>query len=231
MYIWSEGQILFDCGSANDRISIAIVSGEPNYNEPQDAEPPYNTEIRMQASTVYNVAFFYDFAANLLHTGGGTSEQVQLDKETFRAGHWIHIAAVCSAEKISCYIDGKEFAFDRFSAAAAEVSLVINDDPGKSVCVFAFDRFSAAAAEVSLVINDDPGKSVCVDELMIDITAAESFESFAQSTIDRIPWGALDKDGKHFILDYDAQGTFHTNLFDSPAFREAVKKIIAEEET
>ena len=202
MYIWSEGQILFDCGSANDRISIAIVSGEPNYNEPQDAEPPYNTEIRMQASTVYNVAFFYDFAANLLHTGGGTSEQVQLDKETFRAGHWIHIAAVCSAEKISCYIDGKEFAFD---------------------------RFSAAAAEVSLVINDDPGKSVCVDELMIDVSAAEGFDSFRQTTTDRIPWGALDKDGRHFVLDHDPSGQLHTTIFDTEEFRAAVKKIMAED--
>lgn len=204
MYIWAENQILFDCGSANDKISIAIVEGEPNYNEPQGEEPPYNTETDLSTDTVYNVAFVYDFAANLLHTGGGTSEQVQLDKQTFRAGHWIHIAAVCSEEKIECYIDGKRFPFD---------------------------RFSKADAAVSLVINDDPEKSICVDELMIDITAAESFESFAQSTIDRIPWGALDKDGKHFILDYDAQGTFHTNLFDSPAFREAVKKIIAEEET
>ena len=202
MYIWSEGQILFDCGSANDRISIAIVSGEPNYNEPQDAEPPYNTEIRMQASTVYNVAFFYDFAANLLHTGGGTSEQVQLDKETFRAGHWIHIAAVCSAEKISCYIDEKEFVFE---------------------------RFSAAAAEVSLVINDDPGKSVCVDELMIDVSAAEGFDSFRQTTTDRIPWGALDKDGRHFVLDHDPSGQLHTTIFDTEEFRAAVKKIMAED--
>ncbi len=198
-YIWAENQTLFDIGNDTDRISIIISSGEPNYNEPLEGEPPYNYETVDSDSLVYNVTLGAD--NYIFHSGLGRSENIKLSDlgVKFDPNSWIHFAVVMSATKIKLYIGtlGNAVEFERYSATNST-----------STAVFNYEK-----------------NSFCLDELYID-SVLESFESFHQSSLDKIPWGSLAHTERHFILDAADLQHVHTNLFDTELFRQKVIGII-----
>lgn len=205
-YFYAEGQVLFSVGTEQDKIQIVCVSGEPNYNEPQGDEPPYNYETEYPDMLTYNHAKSNTNDVYINHQGLSTSEIVRLEtiNETIQEGEWKHIGIVITETEIHCYIGETDVAFNRFSTAEEDIHIKIGD------------------AEHSLIL----------DELLIDTTVAESIESFRETTKNKIPWGKIDYRNKNTVLyaEEDENGPlFKTNIFESAAFKDAVKKIIAEE--
>ena len=86
-----------------------------------------------------------------------------------------------------------------------------------------FPRYSKGVSDTEVILNGTQNTFV-LDELMIDTTTAENFLDFAENTIKRIPWAALDRKNKQFVLEVD---NLITNIFDpgSP-FESRVKQII-----
>ena len=197
-YIWSENQTLFDIGNETDRIKIIISSGEPNYNEYGDDEPPYNYEVTEASEPVYNVALGED--VYLFHSGQN-EEYVKLSDLgiSFISDTWMHFAVVLTSDKITVFIGTQKKEFTRWNVAQSSSTAVFNAEKN----------------------------SFCLDELYIDVSA-EAFESFRQSSLDKIPWGSLDYTKKHFILDTADTDYFHTNLFDSQLFKDKVLEVINE---
>lgn len=200
-YIWAENQTLFHIGNETDCISIIISTGEPNYNEYLDDEPPYNYEVTEPDLMVYNVTLGAD--TYIFHTGI-KSEYIKISDLgiRFAPNSWLHFAVVLTTENISVFIGTKRKVFSRYSEALTSSNAIFN-------------------AEMN---------SFCLDELYID-TAEETFEAFVKYSLDKIPWGTLDYAKRHFILDAADLTNFHTNLFDSPIFRQKVLDIINEYHT
>ena len=199
-YIWAEGQVLFSIGTSSDKIQIINSTGEPNYNEPLEDEPPYNTEILQRSSQPYNVALGAD---NFIqHTGLAQSELKSLSALgiKFTANSWLHFAVVLSPHKITAYLNDIELAFTRFSSAT----------------------------ELATVSLNETKNSFILDELLIDPVTAETLEDFAATTNNKVPFGSLDWRQQWFIVDAHDTKHLRTNLFASEAFASAVKKIIQE---
>jgi hypothetical protein len=110
---------------------------------------------------------------------------------------WLHIVAFSTADTISFFIGGSKIEFDRISARGP-----------LAVCI------NPARHEFNL------------DELMLDETAAVSFDLFAANTAAHIPWAALDYTEKHFVLEAQDPALVHTNIFESEQFKEAVYAVI-----
>lgn len=200
-YIWAENQVLFSIGTDNDSIQIINSTGEPNYNEPTQDEPPYNTEIAQRAILVYNVAGNPD---NFLqHSGVAKTEIMSLSKMgiTFVSNTWLHFAVVMTPEKITAYLNDKEVPFTRFASAATTAAIKLNETKN----------------------------SFILDEFLVDPITAEIFDDFVETTKNKIPFGSLDWRQQWFILDAKNTANIKTNIFDSDVFRAAVKKIIQEE--
>ena len=51
---------------------------------------------------------------------------------------------------------------------------------------------------------------------MIDPTTAEGLEEFGDNSVNKIPWGALDSNGKWFMLIKDEDAEFVSNLNFAP---------------
>ncbi len=200
-YIWAENQTLLDIGNEHDRIQIVISSGEPNYNEPLDGEPPYNYEILDHDEVVYNVTLGADNF--IIHSGGTQSEYVSFNDLgiSFEPNSWIHIAVVMCAAKLKVFI--------------GELSTPVE-----------FDRNVQTQSTGTAVFNVEKN-SFILDELYID-TVCEEHSSFLASSLNKIPWASLDYTKKHFILDAKDLAQFHTNIFDSDLFRQKVLEIINE---
>lgn len=192
-YIWCEDQILFDIGTTNDKIRLAIANTEPYFNEPLKKEPPWNQEIEETGDViVWNEPF--EALSSIIHYGQGNlspdTDNVKSFKQlgiSFEPNTWLHVGIVLSYDKIMACLDKICVEFGRYEMASDEIDIVLNQD--------------GAALKNSFVL----------DELFIDGTVAEDFESFSRNTDAKIPWGALDKDAKHFILDADG---LETNIFE-----------------
>lgn len=204
-YIWNENQILFDIGNAVDRIRLEIANDEAYFNDFQEERDaaPLNEEIRMSGDVV--VLNEPEPASSTIQHYGNTvpvplPDHVrsfdQLGIE-FERNQWLHVGIVLSESEIACYLNKTPVSFARYATAADGISVRLND------------------LMTTLIL----------DELYIDARAAESFEDFAANTDARIPWGALDRAGKYFILDAE---NLITNIFDTDAFKEKVKAIIKE---
>jgi hypothetical protein len=134
------------------------------------------------------------------HSWQGGSEEIDLsDLGVYIAlNTWIHIAAVLTPEKISLFIAGANVEFNRNSETAQTQSLEINSDE---------EEFN-------------------LDELMIDETAALSFDTFLENTEKRIPWAALNYQEPWFVLEAEDVTKVKTNLFQTDEFRAAVEAVI-----
>lgn len=200
-YIWAEGQVLFTIGTESDKIQILNSTGEPNYNEPMDQEPPYNTDIIQRTSQPYNVALGAD---NFLqHAGIAQTETLSLSEMgiTFESNTWLHFAVVMTPEKITAYLNDKEVPFSRF----------------------------ALATEIATINLNETKNSFILDEFLVDPVTSETFGDFVETTKNKVPFGSLDWRQQWFVLDAKKTANIKTNIFESEVFRSAVKKIIQEE--
>ena len=200
-YIWAEGQVLFTIGTESDKIQILNSTGEPNYNEPMDQEPPYNTDIIQRTSQPYNVALGAD---NFLqHAGIAQTETLSLSEMgiTFESNTWLHFAVIMTPEKITAYLNDKEVPFSRF----------------------------ALATEIATINLNETKNSFILDEFLVDPVTAETFGDFVETTKNKVPFGSLDWRQQWFVLDAKNTANIKTNIFESEVFRSAVKKIIQEE--
>lgn len=70
--------------------------------------------------------------------------------------------------------------------------------------------------------------ATAVDELMVDNSYVESFEEFStfNESGNRLNYGMLDYSEQNFIIDVKDLTNLHTNLFETDAFVEAVKKVV-----
>lgn len=197
-YIWAENQVLLDIGVPSDRIQIICSSGEPNYNEPQDGEPPYNWEIESADKLPYNVAAGSAVYAN--HQGIGSFDTIDLEDIGFEftPNTWEHLAVVLTDTEITLYLRDRRIPFTRWGTGIQEAAAVLN------------------AGEMSFQL----------DELLVDTTRAREFEDFVAGTHDKVPWAALDHTKQHYILDAAEPDNITGNLFTSRAFERAVLRVL-----
>ncbi len=197
-YIWAENQVLLDIGVPSDRIQIICSSGEPNYNEPQDGEPPYNWEVEAADRLPYNVAAGSAVYAN--HQGIGSFDTIDLEDIGFEftPNTWEHLAVVLTDTEITLYLRDRRLPFTRWGTGIQEATAVLN----------------AGAMSFQL------------DELLVDTTAARDFADFVDGTHDKVPWAALDHRKKHYILDAAEPDNITGNLFTSRAFERAVLRVL-----
>lgn len=197
-YIWAENQVLLDIGVPSDRIQIICSSGEPNYNEPQDGEPPYNWEIESADKLPYNVAAGSAVYAN--HQGIGSFEMIDLEDIGFEftPNTWEHLAVVLTNTEITLYLRDRRLPFTRYGTGIQDATAILN------------------AGEMSFQL----------DEMLVDTTRAREFEDFVAGTHDKVPWAALDHKKKHYILDAAEPDNITGNLFTSRTFEEAVLRVL-----
>lgn len=197
-YIWAENQVLLDIGVPSDRIQIICSSGEPNYNEPQDGEPPYNWEIESADKLPYNVAAGSAVYAN--HQGIGSFDTIDLEDIGFEftPNTWEHLAVVLTDTEITLYLRDRRLPFTRYGTGIQEATAILN------------------AGEMSFQL----------DEMLVDTTRAREFEDFVEGTHDKVPWAALDHKKKHYILDAAEPDNITGNLFTSRTFEEAVLRVL-----
>lgn len=204
-YIWNENQVLFDIGNDVDRIKLVVANDEPYFNDymPERDEAPLNAEMLMPGDVV--VLNEPAHASSTIQHFGNTvpvpdPSHVRTFDElgiAFERNTWLHVGIILSPDKIGCYLNKTQVTFDRYSAAAAPVRVMLNE----------------------------LRNTLILDELYIDTEVTESFTDFAANTDARIPWGALDKDGKYFILETD---NLLTNIFDTEEFKSKVRALIQE---
>lgn len=192
-YIWCENQILFDVGTTNDKIRLAVQENEIYFNTPEEGEVVWNTE----QETLGDVIVWNEPAEEssiVLHYGTSnptpdsnnyatlTSKGVNLEPNK-----WLHVGIVFGADSVAVYLDKAKIEFTRYEKASDDVEIVLNKN------------------------GDTLGNTFILDELFIDSSTAEDFESFAKNTDARVPWGKLDYTSKHFVLDADR---LQTNILD-----------------
>ena len=204
-YIWNENQVLFDIGNDIDRIKLVIANEEPYLNDysPDRDEAPLNAEMLMPGDVV--VLNEPAYASTTVQHYGNTvpvpdPSHVRTFDELgieFTRNTWLHVGIILSPDTIGCYLNKTQVTFDRYSAAAAPVRVMLNELRNTFI----------------------------LDELYIDTEVTESFADFAANTDARIPWGALDKDKKYFILEAE---NLLTNIFDTDEFKAKVKALIQE---
>ena len=204
-YIWNENQVLFDIGNDIDRIKLVIANEEPYLNDysPDRDEAPLNAEMLMPGDVV--VLNEPAYASTTIQHYGNTvpvpdPSHVRTFDELgieFTRNTWLHVGIILSPDTIGCYLNKTQVTFDRYSAAAAPVRVMLNELRNTFI----------------------------LDELYIDTEVTESFADFAANTDARIPWGALDKDKKYFILETE---NLLTNIFDTDEFKAKVKELIEE---
>lgn len=205
-YIWAENQVIFDVGNTTDKVRLVVQNDEVYYNDydPDVDAVPYNQEILNEG----DVFVFNEPAAassTIRHYGQGVTNPPAGHVFTldglgikFEKNTWLHIGIILTADNMDVYLDTKKVEFPRYSKGVSDTEVILNGTQNTFV----------------------------LDELMIDTTTAELFEDFADNTIKRIPWAALDRQNKQLILEAD---NFITNIFDpgSP-FESRVKQIITQ---
>lgn len=202
-YTWAEGQEVLKVETDRGDISIANTLAEPNYNEPQESEPPYNTESEEEGVEIlpYNVA--RGSGCSLIYAHGGITEIYPIDDEGLHidSGEWVHAALINNSGNVTVLLST-----DRL---VAEYQAEERANPY-------IDRtFTGAGTGGDFTFNSSKG-TIMVDELMIDTTTAEGMSSFSLSSIQKIPWGALNASTNRFMLVKDPNSEFVSNLNFAP---------------
>lgn len=202
-YIWAEDQVLFDIGSDNDKVKLVIQNDEVYLNTPLEDEPPLNIEQTRAGEVVVlnepaaSSSFIQHYgSSNLLPSEKHLKTLTDLGIE-FKNNSWLHVGIVLTDTTLEVYLNDKKVTFARYNNSSEKCTVVLNELQNTFI----------------------------LDELMIDSTVQESFDSFAKNTVARIPWGALDKNKKHFILETE---NLVSNIFDSPLFRQKAIELLQE---
>ncbi len=198
-YIWNESQTVFRIGNDSQSVVTRIVNAEPYYNEPLESEPQYNLEVSRTFPPVYNEI---DLGGGYLeYTSSAGRRTVLLEDEDikFVPGAWVHVCVICSGGKVHVIFDKKEIVFDQVAIWNTDIEVLMNPSLG----------------------------SFFLDELLVSGHSALPPDRVIQNSIDRYPYGALDCEKKHFVLDIDSSEVW-TNLFDTDIFRQKVLAVINE---
>lgn len=208
-YIWAENQVIFDVGNITDKVRLVVQNDEVYYNDydPAVDAVPYNAEILLEG----DVHVFNEPAAassTIQHYGQGNPVASPEHVRTldglgiqFEKNTWIHIGIVLTADTMNVFLNTTKVEFPRYILTPTTTEILLNRTQNTFV----------------------------LDELMIDTLVAEPFEDFAENTIQRIPWGALDRKQKHFVLEAD---NLITNIFDPDSiFESRVKEIVNQMKT
>lgn len=209
-FVWSENCTIFDYGDGDRRVKLISVVAEPYYNVPQEEEPPYNYEIYDVDARPYNVVdrmisyIMLERKWNNPDTGLDELLTKKIPLEDYdidlMQNTWMHLGISKEVGSVAIFINTKK--------------ILISDL-----------EFVPEAREI--IIGD--GNSIQLDEMMVDTTIPLDFESFVQSTQDKVPWGTLDYLERHLILDAQDPDNIKGNLFSGKSFKDAVAQAINEE--
>lgn len=205
-YIWAENQVIFDVGNTTDKVRLVVQNDEVYFNDydPDVDAVPFNQEM-LQVGDVHVFNEPAAASSTIQHYGQGAvnppaGHVFTLDGLgiNFEKNTWLHIGVVMTEDIIAMYLNTQKVEFPRYSKGSSNTEVILNNTQNTFV----------------------------LDELMIDTTTAELFEDFAENTVKRIPWAALDRKNKQFVLEAD---NFITNIFDSGSpFESRVKQIISQ---
>lgn len=178
-----DAQTLFDFRSGTENLRLRLVDTEPFYNEPAEGEPFYNNETAQRSALIpYNEIKDSDCYIEYISVQG--TKKYSLPKEfnfDFNVKIWYHISIIKS--------DG------------VYTVIIGNCDTGENIEIN-FDQVSKFINDVVLTINNSK-KLMCIDELLVLNNEYLDKNLVKLNTVQRIPWGALSKDEKHFILDVE----------------------------
>jgi hypothetical protein len=182
-YIWCENQVLFDIGTKEDRVRLIVRQNEQYWNIPEADEPMWNNEVEMTGDViVWNEPS--EASISISHIGANHPNPDEDNEKTFKQmgiffepNSWLHFGVILSEDTISVFINKTSVSFVRYERLVSDIVLILNKN------------------------GDELENTFILDELMIDNTACEDFESFSRNTDSRIPWGKLDYREKHFIFD------------------------------
>ena len=90
-----------------------------------------------------------------------------------------------------------------------------------------FNRYSTSTNLSTATINQEKN-SLILDELMIDRIMSLQFNQFIKTTENKIPWAKLNYETKQVVLDVNDVSKFHTNIFSTDIFKNAVNQLIQE---
>lgn len=155
-------------------------------------------ELLYEEDCVYNE--IEEAQSYISHEGINGKESVSLKDLgiDLKDNMWLHVGIISSEENLTVYMDHISKTFGKYSFSSIKNTIILN------------------AGKTSFIL----------DELYIDNGIAESYEVFCEHTQNRIPWGALDKNNQHFILEYNQNSRLITNIFDSDLFKNKVLELI-----
>ena len=205
-YGWDENQELFSIGNEQQKLWCVLSNAEPFYNEILTDNVPYFEEIEESEALPYNEII--NDVKYLHYRDSRNHNHVWLLKDygvKFLLDDWCHFSAVCNGETILVSFGSKYMADDVY---------------------FTLEMRDAFVDDINVIINETQGLCL-VDELMISEQATPDLSVIMQNTKDRIPYGSLDYQKKHFILDVDDSEVW-TNFFDSTFVKAKLKTMLLE---
>ncbi|MBP5359380.1 MAG: tail fiber protein [Treponema sp.] len=203
-YVWAEDQELMRVEVGNDVLLIVNETSEPNYNEPQEGEPPYNTDTMDPEGKPYNVAASSGCVLVYNNTHKIQLKDIGLLMET---DNWYHIAVVLN--------NGTLTFMGSSDATLATLNPVVKVD-------------LATQGSGGTVIFNSSKESFLCDELFIDTTVSETDVKFLEGSSTKIPWAANSYDADYFILNKSNNSRLITNLFDDDLFKQKVQALFNE---
>ena len=203
-YVWAEDQELMRVEVGNDVLLIVNETSEPNYNEPQEGEPPYNTDTMDPEGKPYNVAASSGCVLVYNNTHKIQLKDIGLKMET---DNWYHIAVVLN--------NGTLTFMGSSDATLATLNPVVKVD------------LTTQGSGGTVIFNSGKESFLC-DELFIDTTVAETDVKFLEGSSTKIPWAANSYDADYFILNKSNNSRLITNLFDDDLFKQKVQALFSE---
>lgn len=202
-FVWSENSVIFNYGDEDRRIKLVSIVAEPYYNVPQEGEPPYNYEIFNVDERPYNVVdrmiSFIQLERKWNNPDTGLDEiitkRIPLEDYSLELTQntWMHIGIGKKGSNTCIFINTTKILISELEFVPEAREIIIGD-----------------------------GHSIQLDEMMIDTTVALDFESFIQSSQDKVPWGTLDYLERHLILDAHDPNNIKGNIFSGKSFKDAV---------
>ena len=197
-YVWAEDQELMRVEVGNDVLLIVNETSEPNYNEPQEGEPPYNTDTMDPEGKPYNVAASSGCVLVYNNTHKIQLKDIGLLMET---DNWYHLAVTLN--------NGTLTFMGSSDATLTTLNPVVKVD------------LTTQGSGGTVIFNSSKESFLC-DELFIDTTVAETDVKFLEGSSTKIPWAANSYDADYFILNKSNNSRLITNLFDDDLFNQKV---------
>ena len=192
-FVWSENTTIFEYGDDEMKIRLISIVSEPYYNVPQDDEPPYNYEIDEISELPYNVITKMESFIQC--------ERKWVDPDTGKTLYDTHNIPL---DDYNIELVQNVWMHIGISKDVTSNVVYINSK------IIPIPNFVPQAKQI--VIGDK--KSFQLDELMVDTTVTLDAEGFISATRDKIPWGSLNYQEQHFILDAHDKANIKGNVMD-----------------